>query len=289
MIPKLKAELFAPEIGNHCEGPFWDSQLESTFLVDMLDGAVVQVTMQGTTRRISVPNEEVVSMVRRKASGGHIVVGCSRIFDTNLDSQDPIFTLRADLQLSPDVRSNEGCCSPSGDIYVGTMRWDAADAGGAVYAVSAGGFTSVALPRTTISNGMRFLSEDQVVFIDSPTKSLVRYNVDKTKTWTKAALVADLDFGAQSPDGLCLDVDGGYWVAFWDGGCVRRFSKDGALTHEVFVPVSRPTSCTFIGPDLNTLAITSSRYEIRKEDEPLAGSLFLLETTFNGAPDYEAV
>ena len=63
-----------------------------------------------------------------------------------------------------------------------------------------------------------------------------------------------------APDGLTVDEDGGIWVALWGGGAVRRYGPDGALLTTVPLPVDRPTSCAFGGPDRSTLFVTTARH-----------------------------
>src|SRR6202000_2022198 len=62
-----------------------------------------------------------------------------------------------------------------------------------------------------------------------------------------------------APDGLTVDDSGDLWVALWGGGALRRYSPDGSLLMTVPVPVDRPTSCAFGGPDRATLFVTTSR------------------------------
>ena len=61
------------------------------------------------------------------------------------------------------------------------------------------------------------------------------------------------------PDGLALDAEGGVWVALWRGSAVHRYGPDGRLDAVVELPASQVTACTFGGPDLGELYITTSR------------------------------
>jgi len=84
------------------------------------------------------------------------------------------------------------------------------------------------------------------------------------------------------PDGMTVDAEGYLWVAHWDGGRVSRFDPDGGFVRAVFLPASRVTSCTFAGPALDRLFVTSARD--CREHEPLAGALFELAPGVAGLP-----
>jgi sugar lactone lactonase YvrE len=86
------------------------------------------------------------------------------------------------------------------------------------------------------------------------------------------------------PDGLCVDAEGGVWVALWGGSAVRRYTADGRLDEVVEVPASRVTACTFGGPGLRELFITTSAEGADRQDEPLAGALFSVEPGVAGMP-----
>jgi hypothetical protein len=55
-----------------------------------------------------------------------------------------------------------------------------------------------------------------------------------------------------------MDVEGYIWNARWDGSCLLRLTPDGAVDRILELPISRPTSCVFGGPNLTTLYITSA-------------------------------
>jgi sugar lactone lactonase YvrE len=87
-----------------------------------------------------------------------------------------------------------------------------------------------------------------------------------------------------NPDGLTVDADGGVWVALFGGGAVHRYRPDGVLDEVVAVPTAQVTACTFGGPGLDQLFITTSREGMGADDDPLAGSLFRAEVGVAGLP-----
>jgi sugar lactone lactonase YvrE len=81
-------------------------------------------------------------------------------------------------------------------------------------------------------------------------------------------------------DGATVDADGCYWAALFRGGAVAQFDPDGKLVRHVLLPVSNPTMCTFGGPGLDILYVTSaSRFldEAERRAQPLAGHVFAIE------------
>src|SRR5690606_28738930 len=115
-------------------------------------------------------------------------------------------------------------------------------------------------------------------YVDSPTRRLDVFDVDGDGDLHDRRTLADPRDLAGMPDGLCLDAEGGVWVAFYDGSAVRRFDADGMLTQVVEIPgVSKATSCTIGGPSPTTLVITTSREHLAEGEQPAAGSLYAAE------------
>jgi len=63
-------------------------------------------------------------------------------------------------------------------------------------------------------------------------------------------------------DGMCLDTDGNIiatagWEVSGPGGMIYVFAPNGRVLETHPVPANRPTNCTFGGPDLSVLYVTS--------------------------------
>jgi sugar lactone lactonase YvrE len=94
----------------------------------------------------------------------------------------------------------------------------------------------------------------------------------------------DLSSESKRPDGLTVDEQGGVWVALSNGSAVRRYTSDGVLDEVVEVSAKKVTACTFGGPKLDQLFITTSRQDIEPGTDPLAGSLFRVSPGVRGFP-----
>lgn len=76
---------------------------------------------------------------------------------------------------------------------------------------------------------------------------------------------------------MTIDAEGCLWVALWGGWAVDRYRPDGRLDRTIELPASHITSCTFGGPDLQDLYVTSAREGLAEADlaaQPHAGALF---------------
>ncbi len=92
-----------------------------------------------------------------------------------------------------------------------------------------------------------------------------------------------------APDGGTIDEEGYLWVALWDGWKVARLSPDGKIDREIMLPVQKPTSCMFGGPDLDKLYVTSAIWDltdIEREAQPQAGGVFEIETGVRGLAEH---
>jgi sugar lactone lactonase YvrE len=88
------------------------------------------------------------------------------------------------------------------------------------------------------------------------------------------------------PDGMTIDAEDKLWVALWGAGrVVRVCPEQGKILGDVTLPVSIPTACTFGGPNFDQLLITTASIglpESQREQEPLAGALFIAEVGTRG-------
>jgi len=92
------------------------------------------------------------------------------------------------------------------------------------------------------------------------------------------------------PDGLTVDSQGCVWSARWDGWKINRYDPNGEKILEIKLPVSRPTSCTFGGDNLNLLFITSAKMGLPnnwENEQPMAGDIFIFDAAVKGLKENE--
>ncbi len=198
----------------------------------------------------------------------------------------------------PGNRLNEGKVAPDGSFWVGTMANNlaldgspVAQAGetGRLYRIAAdGAVTQLTEDRFGITNTMVWLDDGRFVTADTVKNAIYAYRVDG------AALVDRAGFGPEVtrglPDGSCRDAEGGVWTCRVVGGAaLTRTMPDGTLDRVVELPCTWPTSCTFGGPGLDTLYVTSARFTMTADHlaaNPAEGSVFALRPGVRGVPEH---
>jgi sugar lactone lactonase YvrE len=140
----------------------------------------------------------------------------------------------------------------------------------------------------TISNGIDWSPDGtHVYYNDTATFRTDIFDYDRDAGLTNRRPFVDYIPEDLRPDGLTVDADDGVWVAFANGGAVRRYTAAGVLDGIVELPVTKVTACTFGGPQLDQLFITTSQEGLAPGNDPAAGSLFRAEAGVRGMPARE--
>lgn len=283
------AEQITAVITGHGEGPVWwpdDGSPVAGRLrcVDLLAGSVVTVDANGATR--ADVGSPVAAFVRPRAGGGAIV---ATEHGLSLSDHADLSDLRPWMQLveDPAVRFNDGGCAPDGALYGGTMRYDEGPGGGALYRVTADARPSTVLDDVTISNGLAWTADGVTAYYnDTPTRTTWTFDWDPARGLHERRPMFRLDDDATGvgPDGLCVDSRGTVWTAIFGGSRVEARDPGGRLVEVVELPVSQVTACTFGGPQLRTLFITTSSEGLAEDQEPEAGAVFAIDVGVAGQP-----
>lgn len=194
-------------------------------------------------------------------------------------------------------RLNDGKVDPAGRFWAGTMRIDdhMTNFTGTLYSLE---------PSLTIrnrwgdgtigvSNGMAWSSDGRkFYYVDSPRRLIYAFDYEQESgELTNCSVAYKVPDGLGYPDGMTIDVEDKLWVALWGAGRVARICpRQGKILDEIRLPVSIPTACTFGGPNLDQLLITTASIgltESQRASEPLAGALFLAEVGTRGFAPHE--
>lgn len=266
------------------EGPWWSVEEEVLFWVDIWGRKLRRCALDGSRYRewalpsdvgFAVPSVRPDLVVVGLASGLHVL---------NLATSE--LSEAAEPFPGEGLRINDGKTDRAGRLWFGTIREDGEEAGGHLYRYDAGGL-HVVRSGVMASNGLAWSPDDTLFYYDdSATRRIDRYSFDPARGVLGEREDFALDPEEFTPDGLTVDVEGCVWSPKWDGSRVVRYAPDGSTDRVYRLPVRRPTSCAFVGKDLDVLAVTSATSD---EDgavgAALAGSVFLLDVGVRGIPE----
>lgn len=276
----MRAEQITEPVAFHAEGPVWSERWGGLRFVDMLAGDVLSLTHEGDIQRRHVG--DVAAAIRPRTRGG-AVIGVERGFA--LENADGTLMQLGELWSDHQVRMNEGSCDPDGRFYCGSMSRDKRPGAGTLYRLDADLSVHVVLTNVTISNGLEWSRDGSLAYYnDTATYSVSVFDYDAEAGLINRRVFVDLSPEGKRPDGLTVDEQGGVWVALSNGSAVRRYNSDGVLDEVIEMPVKKVTACTFGGPHLDQLFITTSREGTDPGTDPLAGSLFRAIVGVRGFP-----
>lgn len=266
----MEAELFYKDDCTLGEGPFWyDDRL---WWVDIERGSLRSVNGEAADFRSVEVGRKLGTVA--PMGGNRFTVAMQDGFGV-LEWEGAAVSLHHDPEAHlPDNRFNDGKADPRGRFVAGTMGKARS---GALYLLDLDGSTRKLLEGISISNGLAWSSDGlRFFYIDTPTRLLRAFDYDLDRgTISNERVIREFAPELGSPDGMTIDAEDHLWVAFWDGAAIRCIdSVNGAQLDEIRVPADRTTSCTFGGPELRDLFITTAGFGIR-DDQPDAGSIFV--------------
>jgi len=274
------------------EGPYWVPEDGCLLWVDIHGGQLHRTDVSsGATESVSV---ESVSAAFPVNGGGILIAAGSRLsLRSSWGTDEPKPRVVAEVWARPDVRFNDGAVDPAGRVWIGSMHTGETDPLGDLCRLDNGGVLTPLVRKVTISNGIGWSPDGaRMYYVDSPSRKIdvFDYNSASGELYGRRVF-SDLQYADGVPDGLTVDADGCVWVAMYGGAAIRRFTPAGKPDVALPVPVARPTSCAFGGPNLSELYVTTASAglsEAARKAQPLAGRLLRLRPGPFGLPSATA-
>lgn len=273
------------------EGPMWSVREGALYWIDIVGKAVFRYRPgTGTVETRILPFAPSALFPAR--SGGMLLVTKKGLAHFDFIGN----AVRSIPSPAVDVTKevfNDGTCDRHGRLWIGTRDLHASGPAGRLYRMEADHAMTPVAEGFVVSNGIAFSPDGRTLYhTDSRPGRIDRYDFDEAAGTVSNRRVF-LDYaGAKGgrPDGCTVDAEGGLWVAEVGGWRIARYRPDGSLDREVRLPVSKPTSVMFGGPDLSTLYITTMRFGLSEDelrDQPWAGSLLHVEPGVRGLEEHE--
>lgn len=266
------------------EGILWDDRAGRVRWVDIPAGRVHSGVLRGG-RIVDVDAVELgqtVGAVALAADGG-LLVAAARGLATI--APDGALSIGPDLLGDrSDVRLNDGIVDAQGRFVVGSLALGDETGDEVLLRVSADGTVETLRTGVRLSNGIAFSPDAATMYhVDTFAGTVSRHTYgdgpfDTAETWV--VVLEDLP---HYPDGLTVSADGDLWVAQFGGGCVRRHAPTGELRETIDIDAIQATCAGFVGPHLDTLAVTSA-HEGLTEWSDHDGAIFLADVGARGVP-----
>ena len=272
-LATIEAQLFHRAECSVGEGPFWhDGRF---YWVDILGSALHSCDATGANTTI----HPVPSHLGAAAPWGEGFIAATQQGVGLLSAAENFTLLEDSPKLAANRRCNDGKLDPGGRFWFGTNDYEFKPGAGALYRVSRDGSVKEMATGLILPNGLAWDGPaERFYFIDTFTHRVDVFDFDLASgdvANRRVAFEMPREFGL--PDGMTCDRLGRLWVAFWGGSRVVAFDPgSGRPVAQVRAPTRLTSSCC-LGPDGNTLYITTARNTLSTEvlrQEPLAGSVF---------------
>lgn len=196
------------------------------------------------------------------------------------------WTLYADLSALAPFHCNDMIATTGGRVYVGNFGYDlhggAAQAKTHLIAVETDGSCRIAAEGLLFPNGCVITPDDSILIVAETFASrLTSFTIGEDGLLKDARTWADLS--EAKPDGICLDDEGGIWVASPGTGEVIRAEWGGKILARI-KPLGVPYACMLGGPQRRTLFITTSETDDPgKANNLKSGRIEIVEVDVPGA------
>jgi len=274
------------------EGTLWHAAQNCIYWIDIIPGDIHRYSVDKKTHDIFNIGQMIGAIAIRK-NGGFVAAMQHGFYFVDFDNKtiQPITDPEKSL---PGNRFNDGKCDPAGRFWAGTMPLNEKDAVGNLYMLDTDLSVTLKVPNVTISNGLAWSRDySTLYYIDTPTRYVVAYDFDVANgNIGNKRIVIDVHHEKGYPDGMTIDEAGMLWIAFYGGWRVAQYNPNtGKLLQEIQFPVANITCCTFGGPLLQDLYVSTAKKELSPDEllaQPLAGSLFVInDVGSKGIPAFE--
>jgi len=262
------------------ETPVWCQRTQSLLWVDILAQRVLRYWPETKKTEIhDLPSITSAVLLTEKRNLFLLVsIDGIHLYDYDLKSRQTICGYFG----AEGTRPNEAAIAPDGSLWFGTLDLKEEKNNGAWYRYEAGADApEMMLDNVGITNTLVWY-EGKVWFADTRKNRFYSANARRINPQK----ISCFSSGDKSPDGSALAQNGWLITACWGSHCLLRqqINQGELLTLDTApLPVTQPSCCTFGGPDMTELYITSARKTL-EAPHALEGALLHVQTSTVGAP-----
>jgi xylono-1,5-lactonase len=265
------------------EGPVWDHKNNLLYWVDILGNGIYK--LEPKSGKVSHwKTSEHVGFILPCENGSFMAGYHSGLFNVILHENGEIEETSIDPvnKDTPNIRYNDGYCDSKGNIWACTMDMECLLPLGNYFLYNSKLERFEVDSNYIVGNGPSLSPNEEKVYTvetiggETVRKAIYAATINETQTTTNKHLLIDWLYD-DLPDGITTDAEGNLWVGVFGGNSLRCFSPEGVLIREIMLPAKNITKCTFGGPNLDILYVSTARIFCSDEDlekYPETGNIF---------------
>lgn len=270
------------------ENPIWRAGENALYWIDLRAPAIFRYECAGgENRAVPVALGDRLGAMAFTGDGRMVVTDRAGLHLVERGERRPLAHPDADRPLNC---FNDAKCDARGRLWSGTADTRDTEASGSLFVFDRKARARRVDSGFICSNGPAFSPDGRrAYFTDSYAYEIWCYDIDPASGEVGPrrgfAKVRPED---GYPDGMTVDAEGYLWNAQWDGWCIRRYDPDGKLDRVLKVPVPKPTSVAFGGPDMKRLFITTAALDMTPQqlaEAPWSGCLLACDLDVAGLPE----
>ena len=266
------------------ECPRWDEQTQLLYWIDINNKQLHRFN-PATGQDDFLTFEQEIGCFALRQQGGFVLAMRHGFYLLNGWNTDLHFITDPESHLEKN-RFNDGRVDAQGRLWAGSVYPPKDYNGASIYSLSPDGTATRQVSDPLTANGIAFSPDNRTLYYaDTPSHAIMACDFDLAQgAISNPRVFHQFPMGQGRPDGGCVDCEGFYWTALYEGGRVVRLNPAGEIVQEIPVPARCPTMPAFGDADLKTLYITSvgSRPEAELADFPHSGAIFKVRVDVAG-------
>ena len=265
------------------ESPLWDEKIQKLFWVD-IEGKKLYSWDYKSKTIDSWSFKKRICAISLTNNVNILLCAFEKYFAFYNMNTKKIKIINLDFNLPDSVRFNDGKTDVYGRFWCGTMSESNPKSNEAcIYMLDQNMGLNTMYKNIYITNSLTNIKDKKgMYFSDSYTKKIYKAIFsDNLKELKEVKVFKDNSISQGSPDGSTTDKYGNLWNAEWNGSRLVKYDFNANILEEITLPVKRPTSCAFGGPNMDILFITSAKLDGVKNDS-INGNVLYFKTNTKG-------
>lgn len=265
--------------------PIWDWRHDKLLWIDIHENKIIETDQNVQEEKYYLIPEGVTNILLQD-NENYLMSSFDSLFSLHSSISKKQLLTKINLKKNND-RINDADIDINGQVWISTMDTQQQSDTGMIIGYNSNFDPIFQDGSYIISNGPIFDYERNIGYVtDSIKRIIYSFSInDVSSNGFQKKIFLSLNNVDGNPDGMAVDKSGNLWVAMWGSGKVCCFDKNSNLKLILQLPVSKVTSCTFGGTNLNELYITTASVglnDIEAERQPHAGKLFKFITQEQG-------